>query len=244
MGVSVEAPVVLSPHAIKRRLEIGRLLVRYGRRDLVQVVGLDEGALREETGQITGSDPDDFARDLEKMGTTFVKAGQLLSTRPDLLAQPYIDSLARLQDNVEQFSFGEVERIVEEELGVRISRAFSSFDATPIGAASVSQVHPACLRDGREVVVKVQRPGIREEVLEDLEILDSLVGLAASHSDLGRRYGVDLVFDHFRRSMVRELDFTRDARNLERIKSLLAGYGELVVPAPIRDYSTSRLLTM
>ncbi len=128
---------------MKRRLEIGRLLMKYGRQDLVQIVGLDEGALRDEADVPTGADPDELARDLEGMGATFIKGGQLLSTRPDLLAQPYIDSLARLQDNVEPVTFGDVERIVESELGVRLSKGFASFELSPLGAASLSQVHRA-----------------------------------------------------------------------------------------------------
>jgi predicted unusual protein kinase regulating ubiquinone biosynthesis (AarF/ABC1/UbiB family) len=234
----------LSPHAVKRRLEIGRLLMKYGRQDLIQIVGLDEAALRADEDVPLGTDPDELARDLEKMGATFIKGGQLLSTRPDLLAQPYIDSLARLQDNVEPLSFADVERIVESELGVRLSKAFDSFDVKPLGSASLSQVHPATLRDGREVAVKVQRPGIREEILEDLEILDGLITLATNHTDAGRRYGFDLMFEEFRRAMVRELDFKREARNLERIRGHLSGYALLYVPAPIHDYSSSRVLTM
>src|SRR5204862_3329578 len=127
-------------------------------------------------------------------------------TRPDLLAQPYIQALARLQDDVQPASFGEIERIVETELGVRISKAFASFDAKPIGSASLSQVHSAELRDGREVAVKVQRPGIREEILEDLEILEGLAGLAANHTETGRRFGFDLMLEEFRRTKLRELD--------------------------------------
>ncbi len=231
-------------HTLKRRVEIGRLLLKYGRADLVQVVGLDEAALREEEGAPLGADPEDLARDLEKLGPAFVKGGQLLSTRPDLLAQPYLDSLSRLQDDVEQVSFGAIEEIVEDELGVRLSKAFSHFDATPLGSASLAQVHPAELRDGRRVAVKVQRPGIREQILEDLEILSGMVQLANDHTEAGRRYGFGLMFEEFRRTMVRELDFQREARNLARIREHLKDYELLVVPAPVMDLSSSRVLTM
>jgi predicted unusual protein kinase regulating ubiquinone biosynthesis (AarF/ABC1/UbiB family) len=234
----------LSPHMVKRRVEIGRLLMKYGRADLVQVVGLDEAALREETGEELSRDPEELAADLEQMGPTFIKAGQFLSTRPDLLAEPYIASLARLQDKIEPISFGEIEQIVEDELGVRISKAFRCFDAKPIGAASLSQVHAAELRDGRSVAVKVQRPGVREVILEDLEILDGLVRLASEHTDAGRRFGFDAMFEEFRRTMVRELDFRREARNLTTIAGHLTDYPRLVVPRVVADYSTSRVVTM
>src|SRR5699024_8691975 len=105
--------VEMPGHTMKRRLEIGRLLLKYGRADLVQVVGLDEAALRDETEQKPGADPEELARDLEKLGPAFIKGGQLLSTRPDLLAEPYLDSLSRLQDGVDPVGFGEIERIVE-----------------------------------------------------------------------------------------------------------------------------------
>lgn len=230
-------------HTMKRRLEIGRLLLKYGRADLVQVLDLDEAAITDEDEHLA-RDPEELARDLESMGPAFVKGGQLLSTRPDLLAQPYLDSLSRLQDNVEPFGFGEVERIVEEELGVRISKAFACFESEPLGAASLAQVHSAEMRDGRRVVVKVQRPGIREEILEDLEILDGMVSLAATHTEAGRKFGVDALFGQFRRTMVRELDFRREARSLETIARHLEDYPLLLVPRPVPDFSTSRVLTM
>ena len=235
----------LPSYHVKRRLEIGRFLLRYGRSDLVQVLALDEAALRDgtEPDQLN-VDPAKFASDLEQMGPTFIKVGQLLSTRPDLLAQPYLDSLARLQDQVQPFSFADVERIVESELGVRISKGFSSFNATPLGSASLAQVHCAELRDGRAVVVKVQRPGIREQVLEDLDVLQGMVALVGKHSDFGRRFAVDAMFQDFRRSMVRELDFRREARNLKTMAAHLDDYPLLFVPQPIDDYSTSLVLTM
>ncbi len=235
----------LPGHQLKRRLQIGRLLLKYGRADLVQVLDLDEAALRgeDDSGELA-TDPDRFASDLEKMGPTFIKVGQLLSTRPDLLAQPYLDSLSRLQDSVDPFSFADVEAIVEDELKLRISKGFASFESTPLGAASLAQVHRAELRDGRQVVVKVQRPEIREQVIEDLSILEGMVGLVAKHSDLGRRFAVDAMFIEFRRSMVRELDFRREAKNLETIGRHLEEYPLLLVPQPVNDYSTSRVLTM
>ena len=125
----------LPGHRLKRRLQIGRLLLEYGRADLIQVLDLDEAALRSDQAdqEELGPDPEQFARDLESMGPTFIKVGQLLSTRPDLLAQPYLDALSRLQDSVDPFGYAGVEQTVEDELHIRISKGFSSFDSTPVG---------------------------------------------------------------------------------------------------------------
>src|SRR5207249_9036308 len=112
---------------------------------------------------------EELATDLENLGPTFVKLGQLLSTRADLLPAPYLDALARLQDKLEPFPFEEVERIVSSELGLRLSKAFEHFDSAPIAAASLGQVHRATLRHGLPVVVKVQRPDIRQQIVEDLD---------------------------------------------------------------------------
>ena len=231
---------------MKRRLEIARLLWKHGRGDLIQLMDIDEATLREEMQDDSehGDKPEELARDLEAMGPAFIKLGQLLSTRADLLAPPYIEALARLQDDVEPFPFAEVEKIVEEELGVRISKAFSHFDSTPIGSASLAQVHSASLRDGREVVVKVQRPGVRERVLDDLEVLEGMVGVVANHTSLGKAFAAEAMFREFRVSLLRELDFRRELNNLKRLRRDLSEYPLLIVPEPIESYSSPRVLTM
>src|SRR5690606_7718956 len=108
--------------------------------------------------------------------------------RPDLLPAPYIKALERLQDKVAPFPYEDVERIVTEELGVRISKAFQRFDPVPLAAASLGQVHSAALRDGREVVVKVQRPGIAAQIADDFEVLSRIAAFLDSHTASGRRY--------------------------------------------------------
>src|SRR3954466_4934641 len=123
-----------------------------------------------------------LAAALEKRGPTFVKVGQLLSTRPDLLPPAYIDALARLQDNVAPIDFEVVRGVVETELGARLSHLFTSFDEVPIAAASLAQVHRASLHDGRQVAVKVQRPDIRRRVLADLDVLGRVADLVTNHT--------------------------------------------------------------
>ena len=131
---------------------------------------------------------EELASDLEKLGPTFIKLGQLLSTRGDLLPEPYLEALARLQDHIEPFSFDEVEQIVSTELGARLSKLFAEFDREPTAAASLAQVHRARMRDGRMVVVKVQRPGVRETIVKDLEALEEITDFIDAHTEMGKRY--------------------------------------------------------
>lgn len=198
-------------------------------------------------GETADGDPQAAARladDLEAMGPTFVKLGQLLSSRVDLLTPAYIEALSRLQDNVAPFSFQEVEEIVGTELQVRLSNLFPTFESTPLAAASLGQVHRATLRDGREVVVKVQRPGIREQVREDMEVLADLAAFLDRHTETGRRYGFVQLFDEFRKALIDELDYRREADNLSRMRELIKGQDHIVVPEPYPDLTTSKVLTM
>ena len=234
--------LALRPHHLGRYRDIARLLVKYGRSDLVKEAGLDE--LADFTAAEVPPKAEELADDLERMGPTYIKLAQLLSTRADLIPPPYAKALSRLQDSVEPFGFAEVERIVTEELGVRISRAFSSFEATPLASASLGQVHRAVLRDGREVVVKVQRPGIRERITEDMEALAELAEFADNHSEAGRRYGFGELLEQFRRSLNGELDYRKEAANLTTLARVVSKYHLLVIPEPIDDYTTGKVLTM
>ncbi len=239
MGIS------LKPEHLKRYRDIAWLLMKYGRSDLVKQAGLED-ALSDEAVESQAAAPEaaELSKDLEKMGPTFIKMAQLLSTRADLLPAPYLESLSRLQDNVEPFSFKEVEEIVTEELGVRLSKAFARFEAEPVAAASLGQVHRAEMRDGREVVVKVQRPGIREVVLKDLEILEGLAEFLDAHTETGRRYEFGKILAELRKSLLRELDYRQEMRNLITFNRNFAEFRRLTVPMPVEDFCTTRVLTM
>jgi predicted unusual protein kinase regulating ubiquinone biosynthesis (AarF/ABC1/UbiB family) len=236
----------ISANHLKRYKEIALLLWKYGRSDLVQQMGIDEAvdpqALKPAgDGEAT---PDQLADDLEAMGPTYVKLGQVLSGRPDLLPEPYLKALARLQDKVKPFSFAEVEQIVASELGVRISKAFSRFDPEPIAAASLGQVHSAALRDGRLVVVKIQRPNIRQQITEDFEVLAQIAEFLDAHTELGRRHRFLKILEEFRITIQQELNYEREAQNLIALGANLKEFELIQVPQPIPDYSTRCVLTM
>jgi ubiquinone biosynthesis protein len=227
-----------------RYRDIARLLLKYGRSDLVRSAGLDAALTDDVEPEGARAEGDELAADLERLGPTFIKLGQLLSTRADLLPAPYLDALARLQDQLEPFPFGVVRDTIEDELGVRLSRVFDEVDETPISAASIGQVHAAVLRGGREVVVKVQRPGIRREVFDDLEVLEDIAQRLEAHSEQSRLIGAGGLIAQFRRSLLDELDYRKEASNLLRLRGIVAGRAQLLVPAPYDDFTTSRVLTM
>lgn len=178
------------------------------------------------------------------MGPTFIKAAQLLSTRADILPVEYLAAFSRLQDQVEPFDREEARRIVAEELEARVSKVFSRFDLVPAASASLGQVHYAQLRDGRPVAVKVQRPEVRERVAIELEALEDMAELMSARSELGGRFDLVGVVAEFRRSLFDELDYGREARNLKRLGENLREFEGIVVPRPVLDLTTSRVLVM
>jgi ubiquinone biosynthesis protein len=239
MGIS------LKPEHLKRYKDIAWLLTKYGRSDIAKTAGL-EATLLDEQALTTTAAPkaEELAADLEKRGPTFIKLGQLLSTRADLLPAPYLESLARLQDKIEPFPYAEVERIFHDELGVRVSKAFLSFDPEPMAAASLGQVHRATLRDGRRVAVKVQRPDIRETIVNDLNALEEVAAFLDHHTEFGRRYEFTNMLSGLRKSLIRELDYRQEAGNLITFAENLKRFERIVVPAPVEDFTTTRVLTM
>jgi predicted unusual protein kinase regulating ubiquinone biosynthesis (AarF/ABC1/UbiB family) len=236
--------VSLKPSHLKRYRNVAKLFIKYGRSDLVKSAGLDEELEQDEPLEAANPQADELASDLEKMGPTFIKLGQLLSSRGEMLPPAYLNALERLQDNVAPFPFEQVEAIVTEELGVRISKGFSSFEREPLAAASLGQVHRAALRDGRQVVVKVQRPGIRQQVVEDLEAFAEIAGLLEKQTRLGQRYELTTMIEEFRKSLLMELDYRKEAQHLSRLGENLRSFDRILVPAPVDDYTTSRVLTM
>lgn len=246
----------LSASHLKRYREIASILWKYGRSDLVQQMSSEDGfgvdaeelqnASEGDSGK-TGSGqatPEQLVDDLEAMGPTYIKLGQVLAGRPDLLPDAYLKALERLQDKVKPFSYEEVEEIVMAELGVRISKAFSRFDVEPLAAASLGQVHAAALRDGREVVVKVQRPNIRQQIAEDFDVLAQIAAFMDNHTDLGRRHRFVKLLDEFRLTIQQELNYEREAQNLVTVGRNLEKFKLIQIPQPVPGYFTRSVLTM
>ena len=239
---------------LKRYREIAGLFWKYGRSDLVKQMGVDEDDAKKyhddetskpESEKKNGSvTPDHLVTDLERMGPTYVKLGQVLSGRPDLMPEAYRAALARLQNNVKPFSYEEVEKIVESELGVRLSKAFAEFNREPIAAASLGQVHQAKLRDGRPVVVKVQRPNIRPIIAQDFEFLAELSTTLDAHTKVGRRYRFGTMVEEFHLTIQNELNYEREAQNLITVGKNLQEFPDIQVPQPVMDYTTRSVLTM
>lgn len=226
---------------LSRYRDLARFFAKYRNADFVTHAASDR-----DPGELTAdaAEARAFAADLERLGPTFIKLGQLLSTRADLLPPAYLEALARLQDDVGPFPFAEVEHILRDELHVRLSKAFEAFDREPLAAASLGQVHRAVLRGGREVAVKVQRPGVRERVVKDLDALDEVAALMARFSPTTRALDAPGILEEFRRTLLCELDYREEARNLVALAHQLRDLERIIVPLPIDDYTTSRLLTM
>lgn len=188
--------------------------------------------------------PQELVEDLKQMGPAYVKLGQLLSTRPDLLPDDYLQALSELQDDVETISFEEIRKIFEEETGVRLTKAFQAFDPEPLASASIGQVHKAVLPSGKIVVVKIQRPDIRKKFIDDLDTLREMAALAVKHSKEAKKYDLNTIIEELRIILLNELDYTKEFQNLEHLRYNLRNFPRLIIPEPVQDYSTSRVLTM
>ncbi|HEX9407626.1 MAG TPA: AarF/UbiB family protein [Thermoanaerobaculia bacterium] len=223
------------------------LFTKYGRKDFR--LSLEPEDIVAEEGTPAEVEPDvkargeAFARSLKEMGPTYVKFGQVLSTRPDIVPPEYITALESLQDKVEPFSFADVERIIEEELKVRISKLFQNFESTPIAAASLGQVHRAVLRDGREVVVKVQRPDVRDEVHRELDAFSDIAQTLEEHTDIGRKLNFLGAIEQAKITLNHELDYLQEARNTEILRRNLVDFPQIYIPSVIHDLTTSKVLT-
>ncbi|WP_411826164.1 ABC1 kinase family protein [Luteolibacter sp. AS25] len=232
----------VAPTHLKRYKDVALLFWKHGNSEIA-----NEGdfATTSEFTEAEGkADAEDLAKDLEKLGPTFVKIGQLLSTRSDLISPLYMDALSRLQDDVEPVPYDQIEQIVQDQLGVRISKAFNEFEERPLGAASLGQVHRATLRNGRKVAVKVQRPNIRKEIVTDLESLQEIADFMEERTEFGKRYEVGRVLSEFRTSLMNELDYNKEANQLKELGKNLKSFERLVIPRVVDDYSTGLVLTM
>jgi ubiquinone biosynthesis protein len=187
---------------------------------------------------------EDLAMALEELGPCFIKLGQLLSTRPDLLPADYIEALSRLQNTVTPVPGNKITAIIESELGAPITEIFQFFDTTPLATASMAQVHRATLHNGDEVAVKVQRPGTRQRIEIDIEILHEIARFATKFTSFGQRYGFLQIVRELERSLSQELDFRLEADSTRIIGKQIADFQRLTTPTVYDEYTTRRVLTL
>ena len=239
----------LAPHYLKRYKDITLLLLKYGEPGMTSRFAVEEQPFRNGqhengNGKNGHGQADELPDDLERLGPTFVKLGQLLSSRADLLPERYLKPLARLQDKVKPFPYEDVELIIERELGAKINKIFSDFDPRPLAAASLGQVHRAALHDGRPVVVKIQRPNITKQIEGDFAALEEIGKFLDRHTKFGQRYQVLNILKEFEHTLALELDYRREASNLETLARNLKSFPLIRVPLPIKDFTTGKILTM
>lgn len=227
---------------IARTARILRFLLKF--RSAGVFTGLDLDHVQDGTVPQVSGRPEEFVSDLESLGPTFIKFGQALSTRPDLVPPAYLAALERTQDNIAPIPVEQIRAVIEAELGVRAGHLFDTFDDTPLGSASLAQVHRATLRDGRAVAVKVQRPDIGETIISDLDALAAIASRADMATKVGRRVHFADWVHEFRKALLLELDYCCEAENLARFRKHFREYPEIFVPAPIWDFSSRRVLTM
>ena len=233
----------------KRYREVAQALVKFGYVDVVEALHLWK-PLR--LGQRVfgapampdASKPERLRMLCEALGPTFIKFGQLLSTRPDLLPAEYLTELARLQDHAPHEDFVTIRAILQAELPSSLSALFTAIESVPLAAASIAQVHRATLTTGQEVVVKVQRPRISQTITGDLELLRDLARLAERYLPELRPLHPSGVVEEFARTIARELDFRHELRNLERCAKNFADDPTVYIPAAYPALTTSRVLTM
>ncbi|MBW1678095.1 MAG: AarF/ABC1/UbiB kinase family protein [Deltaproteobacteria bacterium] len=237
---------------LNRYRQILTVLFKYGFGDLVDVLKIEQyleiglqmisRKRREQVERLTRSERVRMA--LEELGPTFIKLGQVLSTRPDLIPVEFVEELSKLQDHVPPFAYAEVAQIIESELGAAPGDIFQHFDETPLAAASIGQVHRARLKDGEEVVVKVQRPGIRKIIEVDLEIMLHLASLMERHIEEFQVNRPVRIVEEFARTLEKEIDYTIEASHIERFGRQFIDDATVYVPKVFRETTTERVLTM
>ncbi len=240
-ATSSESPTTVGGNS--RRQQIVRLLLRYRNSGVFSGISLDGEIPRLGRPPAAGN-PTQFVADLEALGTTFVKLGQVLSTRPDMIPPEYVAALERMQEQVAPIPVEQIRAVIEDDLGAPVNKLFAWFDPEPLGCASIAQVHRAELHDGREVAIKVQKPDIAAQLRSDIGVLRSFASAADHLTRVGRKVRFSDWLGEFAKTLRMELDYEAEAANLARFGQHLAPYPELWVPQPVWDLCGRRVLTM
>jgi ubiquinone biosynthesis protein len=238
------------PRHLRRYREIVRILARHGFGDALSQLGIGRRLglpvrlLRRDPADLELTRPQRVRLALEELGPTFIKFGQIISTRPDLLPPEYINELSRLQDDVPPERWEPIRACIEEELGQPIDQVFARFDETPMAAASLGQVHAATLTSDQEVVVKIQRPDIEHVIDVDLDILYDLARLAQKRTALSQTYDLVEIAEDFAYTLRGELDYRREGHNADRFRENFCDEAYLYIPEVYWDYTTRRVLVL
>lgn len=241
---------MFKPRNIKRKAEISRILAKHGLGLLVEIAGLGRfvpfhwGILGHKKRDVPYTAPEHLRMVFEELGATFIKLGQILSTRPDLLPEDYIKELTKLQDRIPESPPEEIKQVIKDELGKKAGELLSEFEDTPIASASIGQVHRARLKTGEKVVIKVQKPGVEKRIKEDLEILYEVVKRIQNHWDAVQSLDLEGLLDEFAYTLRNELDYIREGRNADTFRKNFKGDKTLYIPEIYWDYTTSRVLVM
>jgi predicted unusual protein kinase regulating ubiquinone biosynthesis (AarF/ABC1/UbiB family)/nucleotide-binding universal stress UspA family protein len=235
--LSKEEEEEIEPRLMGRATRIAAVMTKHGVKELFTRSDPDTHVNRLRQAQALRSA-------LEELGPTFSKLGQVLSTRPDLLPPEFIEELATLQDSVPPLTEEEVVKVMEQELGVPWEDVFESIVPTPMAAGTIAQVHRATLATGERVVVKVQRPTARDDIMQDLGLLEIFAQKTEHRPALRQVIDMPAVFEHLSASLKRELDFRQEAGNIERMRGVLEDYPRLDVPGVYTEISSTRLLVM
>ena len=236
---------------LNRYRQILAILIKYGFGDLLDRLRIDQyiGAglqaiSRKRTERVEKlTRPQRLRMAFEELGPTYIKLGQILSTRPDLVPVDILEELARLQDEVPPFPFEAVKGVIESEFGAPAEEVFNQLDEQPLASASIGQVHKACTRDGEPVAVKFQRPAIQKIIEVDLEIMLHLATLAERHIKEFEIHRPVKIVEEFARTLEKEIDYLNEATNMERIARRFLDLPHVYIPAVFREFTTSRVLT-
>ncbi len=220
--------------------QLSKLLWKHGRRELATQLGWSK------PDQVDGNEStaEDLARDIEQLGTAYIKLAQIASTRQDVLSPEYVDALSRLQDDVEPVEWSEIESTIVAGLGAKTSHLFESIERDPLATASIGQVHRATLRDGREVVVKVRRPGVAAEAKEQLVSLKRLAGMVDDNTEVGKQFRFRSLVGAVEYALMNELDYRQEANHLQHLGENLSEFDAIRVPQPVPQMVSSDVLVM
>jgi predicted unusual protein kinase regulating ubiquinone biosynthesis (AarF/ABC1/UbiB family) len=260
--------MALKPNHFKRYKDIGYLLFKYGQADLVKAPGLSEILLDQtHTATVTVVEPNgadglngaqdhdseaqlatnrkelELAGDLKKLGPSFVLIGQLLAQRPDLLPNFSNGSIISLSEDEKEIPFSAVAKTIEDEIGTPIMTAFRTFEKDPLAVSAIAQSHRAVLKDGKKVIVKIQRPGLTEQIADDMEAFEEITAFIDEQTKVGRRFDFKHVIEELKTNTLSRLDFRQEANNLKIFKEHLHKLEQIVIPTPVAHYSTAKMLT-